>query len=125
MNGLINITTKVIQLYFVTRYFLLFLLLGCTTNPGTKSKYCDEHKHLQQPCIASTSLNPASLKLLTSSRNQKTITIGDDTVFVIEGCQINIKETQYHYFFGILDSELRQDGRYLLIKWESYGISTW
>ena len=104
--------------------FFTFIILGCTTNPGTKSKYCDEHKHLQQPCIASTSLNPASLKLLTS-RNKKTVTIGDDTVFVIEGGQINIKVTHYHYFLGILDSEHRKDGRYLLIKWESYGISTW
>ena len=89
---------------------LLYFVLGCTTNPGTKNKYCSEHKHLQQPCISSNSLNSKSLKLLTKSNNQKTTTIGDDTVFIIE---------------GVLDSENRTDGRYLHVKWESYSITTW
>ena len=59
--------------------------LGCTTNPGTKNKYCTEHKHLQQPCVSSNSLDTGSVKLLNDSRNQKSATIGDDSVFVIEG----------------------------------------
>ena len=99
--------------------------IGCTTNPGTKNKYCVEHKHLQQPCVSSNSLDKASVKLLNNSRNQKSATIGDDSVFVIEGSSHNIKVYILRVFIGVLDSENRCDGRYLLIKWESYGVSTW
>ena len=47
---------------------------------------------------------------LAQSQKSKSITIGDDTVYIIE---------------GILDSEVRKDGQYFLIKWESYKNPTW
>ena len=64
---------------------LLINFEGCTVNPGTRDKYCSEHKHLQQPCISSNKISSKSLKILRTSNNQKSTTIGDDTVYIVEG----------------------------------------
>ena len=86
------------------------IVVGCTKNPGTKEKYCPEHKHLQQPCISSNKLSSKSLNKLRATKTGKSKTIGNDTVYIIE---------------GVLDSKTETDGRYFLIKWESYSVHTW
>ena len=59
---------------------------GCTINPGTKERYCKEHKLLGQPCISTKKIPKAELEQIRSSRiSDKSANLHEDTVLVLEG----------------------------------------
>jgi hypothetical protein len=64
---------------------------GCTKNPGTKHRYCHEHKTLQQPCLAVKKIDTAELAEIRKTRIKKNSSnINEDTVLIIEaitGCK--------------------------------------